>query len=270
LVTLDPYRPPITPTLRGLPAGADQLGPLQVAFRSRILPTVLFGIVGGVVLLVGLALMAASFSVPRAGADQRGAAFFWHAGWFLMAAGVVIALIGLRDGNLRVWAFQDGFAFRKGDLTGVYPWDSIAAFLNKPAARGLLPQFRRREYVVLRGDGDRFAFTDRLGESLAFATRIEEQTGPRLVAEGLAALARGLRVPFGTVHVNRVGIGLGESYIPWEDVERVEQVGGQLAVRRRGAGGRDLRVELATVANVRALVALVREVLGPESKANLL
>lgn len=176
--------------------------------------------------------------------------------FFLLPAGIVLTVLQVRNlvMPLSVHVTQTGFAVGPEECA----WDEVVAIREQ-----LHPNSPINNLVVWvrRSDGWVFKLpTSRIAGLAEFLAIAHERTGARIAKEVRAALDRGEPQSFGPIELTTAGLQVGNRFLPWEELNRVEpDAAGDVGIWATGRSRVWLDVATGKVDNLRVLLELVEE-----------
>jgi len=224
--------------LRDIPESAYQLGGLRKDFRISTVELMMC--VGMGLFLVGFLGWMGITAFPQALAPQ-------NATDFVMLAGIITALVGgsgwgaveirklLKNRNMRVLLFEEGFVSIRQEQVFVCRWDEVASvfegtiFANDACVRSCTVYKRSGEEWTIRNDTELISGFPRLVKAVI------DETKRRLFPRMLAALEAGQSIDFGCLRLTPEGIVYNDRMLPWAELKsiRCEDLG--VGIEQRGA-----------------------------------
>jgi len=224
--------------LRDVPESAYQLGGLRKDFRISTVELTMC--VGMGLFLVGFLGWMGITAFPQVLAPQ-------NATDFVMLAGIFVALVGggswgawelrklLKNRNMRVLLFEEGFVSIRQEQVFVCRWDEVASvfegtiFANDACVRSCTVYKRSGEEWTISNDTELISGFPRLVKAVI------DETKRRLFPRMLAALEAGQSIDFGCLRLTPEGIVYNDRMLPWAELKsiRCEDLG--VGIEQRGA-----------------------------------
>jgi hypothetical protein len=252
-----------------LPIEATDLGPAQAAFVMRNADAwalLLFGLsVGG----LGAACWYDLSIGPRG--DPR----FWLAAIGLSLVGLVSLVLGIRSAltQARVLLYTHGLVVVRRRHITVCRWDEIETLVHscwcKNQHNGNRPLFHK--FRIGLQNGEQIVFRSyELGQYEALQAMIESATLELLTKRAAAACTAGAIVNFGSLSASSEALHRGQHLLPWHEMAAIGYSSWHVVIRKEGQSRPWAQVAKSKVANVRALIALARQLAPPPASAPFL
>lgn len=225
-----------------------ELGELAAVYRPKFTnPLVILGIV--------LAISAV---------DIAAVVVIYQLGFIIYYLNIVpiIALIWainpLRNANLRVYIFTNGFIRARGRRGIAIRWEQIQTLWEsvKHSAYGT-----RYTYTVHCTDGRVLKQGSPLLNCQDLGLRVMREVIKRQFPVAKATYNAGQALSFGSITVSTQGLGTGGQIVPWSQIDRVTSQNGIVFPEKQGQRINWPAVKSAEVPNLPVLLALVRSIL---------
>lgn len=236
------------------PEGREPFGELLQEYRVRLIQIILYPVIGGVVLLMGLL----GFWLLLQGRGRGKQGYFVVCAALCSGAWYLFRQAYLR-GRFRVLVCRDAIVRRQGRQVDALPWREVAtvAWVQNPRRDA----FEAAHILIVESasGGMPLRFDGSLARLDALRQAVEERTLPHLLPAALEAYRAGETLTFGKLGITRAGLHLAGRTLPWEEVREVRRGRDVIAVYALSGERPVEQVGVALVPNAHVLLALAEQ-----------
>lgn len=189
----------------------------------------------------------------------------------LTAAGVIAMLIGgyqflsaLVSPPQYVWLFDGGMIYQKGEGRETIRWEAVEAIYQNTYTYHLnaMPIIRQHTYTLHMTDGRKVTLNRNIQDIEALGQMLHRKLTDQQLPTALETLREGGTLDFGPVSVSGHGLHNGGCLLPWEEIQHIRLVNGQIQIKEAGRTFLRKGVPASKIPNLYLFLTLINEVVA--------